>query len=94
MISWDVARSLKNRTVEPGQVLMSVADTRKAWELELFMPERRMGHIDAARKQMGDALKVRYILATDPHTTREGTVKTIEEIAQVTETRGTQCVYG
>jgi multidrug efflux pump subunit AcrA (membrane-fusion protein) len=83
MISWDVARSLKGRTVEPGQVLMSVADTQKDWELELFMPERRMGHVDIARKQSTGPLAVKYILATDPDTSRDGLVKTIEEIAQV-----------
>jgi len=83
MLSWDVERSLQNRTVEPGQMLMSIADPTKDWELELFMPERRMGHIDLARKTMGDELPVRYILATDPDTNRDGRVRHIEEIAQV-----------
>ena len=83
MLSWDVERSLQNRTVEPGQMLMSIADPAKDWELELFMPERRMGHIDLARKAIGDELTVRYILATDPDTPRDGRVRHIEEIAQV-----------
>jgi multidrug efflux pump subunit AcrA (membrane-fusion protein) len=83
MISWDVARSLKNRTVEPGQILMAVADTSQDWELELFMLERRMGHVDQARQQAPGGLPVKYVLATDPKTTRIGKVKAIEEIAQV-----------
>jgi len=99
MLSWDVARSLENRTVEVGQKLMSVAVTAaeeqeaSLWELELFMPERRMGHVDTARAlagsdgQSGD-LKVTYILATDPDTSHEGTVKQIEKITQVREEEG------
>lgn len=89
MLSWDVARSLVNRTVGPGDMLMSIADTQKDWELELFMPERRMGHVDLAREDLGPELPVKYILATDPNTSRQGTVKTIEEIAQVREQENT-----
>jgi len=93
MLSWDVERSLKNRTVEVGQILMSVADPNDDWELELFMPERRMGHVDRARQEQktedpkGD-LKVTYILATDPNTPRTGWVKHVEEIAQVHQDEG------
>ena len=68
---------------------MSIADTQKEWELELFMPERRMGHVDLARKDLGPELPVNYILATDPNTSREGKVKNIEEIAQVREQENT-----
>jgi hypothetical protein len=93
MLSWDVERSLKNRTVEVGQTLMSVADPKGDWELELFMPERRMGHVDRARQERktegpGSDLKVTYILATDPNTPRTGWVKHVEEVAQVHQDEG------
>ncbi|MFV1966109.1 MAG: efflux RND transporter periplasmic adaptor subunit [Pirellulaceae bacterium] len=93
MLSWDVARSLENRTVEVGQVLMSVASPDDDWELELFMPERRMGHIDRARLPAGDdglpeVLTVSYILATDPNNSREGRVKQVERITQVRDDEG------
>ena len=93
MLSWDVERSLKNRTVEVGQVLMSVADPEGDWELELFMPERRMGHVDAARQELKaqdpqSDLPVTYILATDPDRPRSGRVKHVEEIAQVHQDEG------
>lgn len=93
LLSWDVERSLLNRTVETGQILMSVANPDGKWELELFMAERRTGKIDEYRKAVKDArtdndLKVTYILATDPKTTRYGTVKHVERITQMHEEEG------
>jgi multidrug efflux pump subunit AcrA (membrane-fusion protein) len=93
MLSWDVARSLENRTVELGQILMSVADPSGEWEVNLFMPERRVGHIDRARvpdAESGESqgLPVSYILATDPNTTRLGTLQDVERITQNREDEG------
>jgi hypothetical protein len=91
MLSWDVERSLHNRTVETGQIVMSVADPESDWELELYMPERRMGHIDQARKAQGEQgnLSVKYILATDPDTGHEGVVKRVEHITQMHDEENT-----
>ena len=93
LLSWDVERSLLNRTVETGQVLMQVADQTKEWELELFMAERRTGKIDEFRDNLHkekpqEDLKVAYILATDPNKTRYGTVKHVERITQMHEEEG------
>jgi multidrug efflux pump subunit AcrA (membrane-fusion protein) len=93
LLSWDVQRTLLNRTVETGQVLMSVANPEEEWELELFMAERRTGKIDQYRhdfKQQnpGQDLQVSYILATDPNTSREGTVKHVERITQMHDEEG------
>jgi hypothetical protein len=87
MLAWDVEKSLMNRTVEVGQVLMSVADLSGKWEVELFMPERRMGHIDTARKD-GSGSRVDYILATEPETERTGEVNYVQKITQMHEEEG------
>jgi len=87
MLAWDVEKSLMNRTVDVGQVLMSIADLTGEWEVELYMPERRMGHIDTARKD-GFGSKVEYILATDPKTDRVGEVKHVQKITQMHEEEG------
>ncbi|MDP6468116.1 MAG: HlyD family efflux transporter periplasmic adaptor subunit [Pirellulaceae bacterium] len=87
MLAWDVEKSLMNRTVEVGQVLMSVADLSGKWEVELFMPERRMGHIDTARKD-GSGSRVDYILATEPETERTGEVHYVQKITQMHEEEG------
>ena len=82
MLSWDVERTLQNRPVEMGQVLMSVGNLGRDWEVELFMPERRVGHVDLANAEFSE-LDVSYILATDPKHTRTGEVIDIQRITQV-----------
>jgi len=66
IVTVDVENKLINRPVQRGQVLMRVADLGSQWQLELRMPENRMGHITQAQQQFGDRLDVRYQLATDP----------------------------
>jgi len=88
VITWQVADKLQARPVERGQLLMTVADPKKAWELEVHMPEDRMGAVMAAqnelRKTKPDALlPVTFILATDPGTRHEGEVKEIHKGAGV-----------
>ena len=53
------------RPVQRGQVLLRVADPEGPWQLELHMPENRMGHIveaqqalyDASREKLADLLR-------------------------------------
>ena len=48
VITWQVAEKLQLRPVEKGQLLMTVADPTKEWELEIHMPEDRMGAVAKA----------------------------------------------
>ncbi len=88
MLSWDVEESLMNRTVEPGQVLMTIADPSGEWELELFMKETRVGKVDVARNDIQSQLEVKYVLATDPGSERDGTVEDVEDITQMHDEEG------
>ncbi len=83
IITWQLEERLINRPVEKSQVLMTVADPTKHWQLEVHMPEDRMGHIKRAQQKMGDELPVDYILATDPSRTLHGTVSEVHEAAEV-----------
>ncbi|MGI9178129.1 MAG: efflux RND transporter periplasmic adaptor subunit [Pirellulales bacterium] len=86
IVTWQVRDLLLLRPVEKGQVLMSVADKTGPWELEIKMPDDRLGHVNRAAaeaKQAGRDLVVDYILATDPGTRHQGTVKEIHELAEV-----------
>jgi multidrug efflux pump subunit AcrA (membrane-fusion protein) len=86
MLAWDVERSLERRRVEPGQIIMEIADLSKDWELELYMLEGRMRHITeasaAAQKEKRD-LKVTYILETDPGEDFNGTVHYIDDVTRI-----------
>lgn len=54
IISWDVRKQLENRPVQTGQVLMTVANYSQGRELDLFMRQSRIGHVNDARKGLHD----------------------------------------
>jgi multidrug efflux pump subunit AcrA (membrane-fusion protein) len=85
VVTWQVAEKLQLRPVERGQLLMTVADPTKDWELEIHMPEDRMGAVARARNalQPGEMLPVSYILATDPGTRHKGSVREYHRGADV-----------
>ena len=91
IVTWQVRDRLLLRPVEKGQSLLTVADKTGPWELEIHMPDDRLGHVNraalAARKA-GRDLEVDYILATDPGTRHRGVVKEIHEQAEVRGEQG------
>jgi multidrug efflux pump subunit AcrA (membrane-fusion protein) len=91
VLSWDIEKSLLHRPVERGQVLMSVANTNEGaeWELELYMPERRIGHVQRAQQLLkNQELDVTYRLATEPGVERRGKVKAIHPTTHIHEQEG------
>ena len=91
IVTWQVRDRLLLRPVEKGQSLMSVADKTGPWELEIHMPDDRLGHVNRAAaeaRKAGRDLAVDYILATDPGTRHHGTVKEIHEQAEVRGEQG------
>jgi len=88
IINWDVEKSLKSRSIERGQVLMTVADLEQDWELELYMKEGRMSHISDAQAAIKEDLDVKYILATNPGIELKGTVKSVHGATQMHEQEG------
>ncbi len=82
--TWDVQNLLFRRTVQQGNVLMTVVEPQGEWELELQMPEDRMGFINDARRELKvDELSVSYITAMDPGAAHEGKVTEIHRTAEV-----------
>jgi hypothetical protein len=91
IVTWQVRDRLLLRPVEKGQALMSVADKTGPWELEVHMPDDRLGHVNRAATEARRAnrdLTVDYILATDPGTRHRGSVKEIHEQAEVRGEQG------
>ena len=84
--TWQVRDRLLLRPVEKGQVLLSVADKTGPWELEIHMPDDRLGHVNRAvaeARETGRDVTVDYVLATDPGTRHRGVVREIHEQAEV-----------
>ena len=88
VVTWQVRDRLIHRPVQRGQVLMTVADPTGPWQLELHVPEDRMGYVVQAKKDReikhsAEPLKATYILATNPSQRRNGTVAEIHTTAEV-----------
>jgi hypothetical protein len=93
IITWDAKRQLTNRPVETGQVLLTVAADDTEWEVELYMPERRVHHLVAywdklKAKDANAELDVDYILMTEPGHYHKGKVKDVHWTAEPHEQQG------
>jgi hypothetical protein len=62
---------------------LEVADPTSPWELEVTMPESRMGHIARAWSESNGNLKVTFFLALNPGEKLEGKVEEIHRSAEV-----------
>lgn len=76
--NFQVEQQLLHRPVHRGEVLLTVMDEAGPWQLELSIPEHRMGHVirssrDAERKR----LPVEFVLATSPELSYEGELNTL-----------------
>jgi multidrug efflux pump subunit AcrA (membrane-fusion protein) len=91
IISWQIKQQLKGRPVSRQQILFTVADPHGDWELEVFMPESRMGHVqktwDRAMKT-GTKPDVTFISALDPKYPFKGKVEQIALAADAQAEKG------
>ncbi len=83
VVTWDVQDLLDHRPVERGQMLLSLADVDGDWELEIRMPEDRLGHIAQAQAELGAELPVSFILALDPGVAHHGTLQEVHRRAEL-----------
>ncbi len=93
VVTFDVKEKLENRPVQRGQVLMEVADPTGDWEVQLYMPEKRIGTIREAQKALekefpNGELRVTFILASQPDKKLTGRIVEIHRTAEVREERG------
>lgn len=88
VVTWKVEESLLRRPVQRGQSLMTLANPDGPWELELYVPERRLKHL-ADAQQIGPAkqdrppLEVTFALSSHPGAKFRGRVIEIEQTAEV-----------
>jgi multidrug efflux pump subunit AcrA (membrane-fusion protein) len=83
VVTWNVGATLLRRPVQRGQILMTVVDPDGDWELELYMPEKRMGHLAATLADAEQDLKVSFTLASHPGQEFDGRVTDLHRVAEV-----------
>jgi len=93
VMTWDVKKNLQNRPVETGQVLMTIAAAGTDYEVELFMPERRVGHLHRHQEKLSkldppQELTADFITMTDTGTTHTGIVSKVNPTAESHEEHG------
>jgi multidrug efflux pump subunit AcrA (membrane-fusion protein) len=83
VMDWKLKEKLFRRPVERGQVLMTIANQEGPWELELQLPEKRVGKLSQALANREEALQVEFTLSTHPDQRFYGQVIQIDPIAEV-----------
>jgi len=86
VMTWEVRKRLKNRTVGVADQLMEIANVDGKWTLELDLPDRKVGHFmkrwNAARED-GETIGVEFILAAEPGVNHVGQVKSVGTATEV-----------
>lgn len=88
VVTWDVERTLMNRPVQVGSVILTIADPDSDWEIVADMEEDRMGHVVRIFiEENTDEREVSYILKSDPGNKFEGVLsrKDIHDAAQLND---------
>jgi multidrug efflux pump subunit AcrA (membrane-fusion protein) len=83
VVTWNVSERLLARPVNRGENLLEIADPTSDWELEVYMPEYRMGHIAKAQARSSEKLPVTFFLATNPQKKLQGRVEHVDTSAEV-----------
>jgi len=87
--SFQVERTLLNRPVRRGEVLLEVMDEDGNWRLEMAVPEQRLGHLLSAQARRPDErLPAEFVLATTPEETCHGEVELIASRTNTTPDQG------
>jgi multidrug efflux pump subunit AcrA (membrane-fusion protein) len=82
VVTWRAQDKLMHRPVERGQMLLTVIDPAGPWELELHLPERRVGHLLRAQQEGSDKLPLTFHLATHPGEEFAGRVTEVHCLAE------------
>ncbi len=88
VVTWHVQDSLLLRPVQKGQALMTVVDPAAEWELELFVPERHIGHVLEMAEQAGEPLLISFLLSSEPNRSHTGRLTGIDPVAVTSEAYG------
>jgi multidrug efflux pump subunit AcrA (membrane-fusion protein) len=83
VLTWDVGQQLLARPVARGEVLMTVADLSADWQLELAVPDGRIGYVLAAQKDIKPDLPVRFQLGSEDHTEHMGKISEVCQTADL-----------
>jgi len=88
VVTWKIDDLLQDRPVSVGDVLMTIANPKGDWELEVFMPESSIGHVAKAARKANGPLEVDYIPTTHPDRVLKGKLQSVHGISELHEQKG------
>ena len=91
VINWQLKRVLLGRPVTRGQKLMTVIAHNTEWQVELFLPEKRVGHLLAAMADSSEPLQVTFSLVSRPDQELTGRVVEVDHNLEVVGDHGNAC---
>jgi len=77
VVTFQIEKRLRNRPIQRGELLLSILDEKAKWHLELEVPEKRMGHLLKAQKNIEQNLDIEFILRTSVEQKFHGVVQNI-----------------
>ncbi len=83
VLTWDVGHQLLARPVERGEALVTVADLSSPWQLELAVPDDRIGYVLAAQKKTQPDLAVRFRLGSEDRASHMGKIAEVCQTADL-----------
>ncbi|MFK7766816.1 MAG: efflux RND transporter periplasmic adaptor subunit [Mariniblastus sp.] len=79
-------RRYKNFSVNSSMALLEVADLKGAWQLELKIPEAKVGYVDEAfMESRGEPLDVEFKIGTNPNLNLKGKLPAVASRASPSE---------
>ncbi len=83
VVNWQVRQNLLRRPVERGQNLMTIVDPDTNWQVELEIPERRLGHLISRLRDNNDPIDVTFALASHPNRKLSGKLIRVDRKMEV-----------
>ncbi len=90
VLTWDVGHQLLARPVERGDVLVTVADLSADWQLELDVPDDRIGYVLAAQHELQPDLTVRFRLSSEERNEHVGKIAEVCQTANVAQEKASR----
>ncbi len=88
VVTWNLDDRFKMRPVSRGDLLMEVVDIEGDWQLELNLPDQKVGHLLDAHHNSKTPLTVEFILAADPDRKLAGKLIDIGHATEIEPEKG------
>jgi multidrug efflux pump subunit AcrA (membrane-fusion protein)/GAF domain-containing protein len=88
VVDWQLRRNLLGRPVNRGESLMTVVAPDTRWQVELQVPERRVGHLLNAATGNDEPISVSFSLASNPGKQFTGKIASIDPVLDVLDSEG------